>query len=308
VRHVRILRVCLAGVFALSSIMLSLASPALAKKRPEGPFERMNECPLHAVVPVGTEEKPIRYCSSGEAGPESFFQAGKVTIHFVKPILLRGGIAVGTVNGEEYDQWIGARNGDTISKEAEPAPGLTEVINPENLAEPEKGRYEKYIASGKSTKTTETIELAAPASDIFINTSKFFGESGESYGFPVMIHIENKFLGKNCYDGNTVEPITVPFTTGLTSPPGPNTPISGEVGNLLEERGPNGGEILGAQAVLVNNEYAAPAVSGCGISGGADAALDAGLGLPSPAGSNTTKLIGDVWLATAAQTEEEVHL
>ena len=182
----------------------------------------------------------------------------------------------------------------TISKEAEPAPSLTEGLNAENLAEPEKKRYEEYIASGKSTKATETVELASP--NLFLSLHNLFSENGPTFRFSIMIHIQNPFLGKACYDGSTVAPIEVPFTTGTTSPPPPNTPITGRLGNEGEPEP----DLENAETTLVNNEYAAPGVSGCGINGGADAALNAGLGLPSPAGNNTTELIGLLWITRPA--------
>lgn len=180
------------------------------------------------------------------------------------------------------------------------------MINPEDLAEAEKTRYEEYLAAGKSTKARETIELAVPASDIYLSEEHLLEESGEGFGFDVMIHIENPFLGKACYDGSTVSPIDVPFTTGETHPEPPNTPIHGTLGSLSTEG--EGGILHIAGQRLVNNEYAAPGVSGCGVNGGADAALDAGLGLPSPAGTNTTVLVGNLYQAGVETVEENLQL
>ena len=295
-RHVRMLGLCLTVVFASCGTMLTVASPAFAKKGgPEGAFEKFNECPLN--------NPNLNGCIHGEAGKESFFQAGKVTVTFKKPVLLE----IGFIEDEEGNfHVVGARNGNSISKEAEPAPSLTEALDAEKLAEPEQKRYEAYIASGKSTKTTETIELAVPASEIFLSENNLLLEEGEGFGFAVMIHIQNGFLGKNCYDGTTVEPIDVPFTTGETHPEPPNTPIHGFLGKLSSE---SAGEILIiAGQKLVNNEYAVPGVSGCGISGGADAALNAGLGLPSPAGSNTTELVGNLWQTGVEAAREHLTL
>jgi hypothetical protein len=109
--------------------------------------------------------------------------------------------------------------------------------------------------------------------------------------FPIMVHISNPFLGERCYDGTTIEPIVVTFTTGETSPEPPNTPIHGFAGT--QETFGEGSVIEVQKARLVNNSYAAPGVEGCGYEGHADQAVDAGLGLPSPAGSNTTVLIGN---------------
>jgi hypothetical protein len=298
--HVRILALCL--IAALTACIM--ASPALAKKSAEAAeFEKFEECPFGSTGTVNGEVQPIELCSFGEAGPESFFQAGKVTIHFVKPILLKGGVSEG-LGPEERNGWIGARLGDNISKEKEPAPSLTEALDVEALPAAEKERYEKYIAKGGTTKVTETIELAKPASEIFFSFHKLLGEDGKSFGFPVMVHIENKFLGQKCYDGNTVDPIEVAYTTGTTNPPPPNVPISGRLGNLSEEPF----EVIGAvNTDLVNNEYAVPGVTGCGVSGGADGAVNQGLGLPSPAGTNTTELKGQLWVSDVTIAEEHIH-
>ncbi len=337
VRHVRMLGLCLVAALAMGATTLVVASPALAgggcnteckeqkqkekeearklkeeekakkkeekelKKHPEGVWEKFNECPL-GEEPVGEGTGPVKGCIYGVAGKESFFQAGKVTIYFEKPVTLQGGFE--RTEGENY-QFVGARNGKTITPEAEPAPSLTEGIDAELLPESEKTRYEEYLANGGSTKVTESIELAVPADDIYLNEENLSREEGEGFGFAVMVHIENKFLGNHCYDGTTVEPIDVPFTTGETHPEPPNTPIHGFLGDL---EGEQNGEILkiGGQR-LVNNEYAAPGVSGCGISGGADGALDGGLGLPSPAGSNTTILVGNLYQIGKGTAEEHLH-
>ncbi len=343
-RHVRMLVLCLVAMFAMSATTLVVAAPALAgekcnqeckelkekekqeakekkekekaeakqqkerekeekkkqrieekelRKHPEGgAFEKFNSCPA--------TDPELSACIYGEAGPESFFQAGKVTVHFVKPIILRGGMVEEEPSGEEH--WIGSRYGNTISKEAEPAPSLTE-IDAEDLSESEKARYEAYLAGGGSTKVTATIELAAPATDIDLDETNLLDEeSGTAFGFPVEIHLTNKFLGTHCYVGNYQEPIFVPFTTGETSPPPPNTPIHGYVGRLTAEGEARIVKFTGT--VLVNNSYAAPGVQGCGISGGDNLAIDTAFGLPSPAGSNTTELVGDLW-QTGIEAEEE---
>jgi hypothetical protein len=344
VRHLRILALCLAAVFALTATTLVIASPALAscneecklqkekekqekkekikqekeeaklkkeeekllKKHPEGQWEKFDECPFGASVTFEGEPREISGCIYGYAGSESFFQAGKVTVDFKKPVALQLGF-YGALNPEtESFPVAGARNGDTIAKEAEPAPSLTEVINPELLPEAEKKRYEEYLAGGGSTKATETIELAVPAKDIFLNEDNLIKEEGKGFEFSVMIHIENKFLGTACYDGSTEAPIEVPFTTGETHPEPPNTPIHGFLGKLSTSKLSENRILQIEGQRLVNNEYAAPGVSECGIHGGANAALDAGLGLPSPAGSNTTLLVGNLYQASVSAVEEHL--
>jgi hypothetical protein len=345
VRHLRMVGVCLVAVFALGATTFVVASPALAagcnqeckelkekekqeakeakakakqeaaeakanaKKEKErlkreqeaetgkGEYAKFADCsitPSH--VPNG--------CIYGEAGPESFFQAGKITVNFVKPVILRGGF---TENEEtEVLTWEGGLDGNTISKEAEPAPPLNEDINAELLPAPEKARYEAYIAAGRSTTVTATIELARPETGgIYLSEYNLLGEEGEAFGFPVMIHLSNGFVGTSCYVGSTVEPINVPFTTGETAPEPPNTPIHGAIGGINVN---SEGTILELHGThLVNNEYAAPGVHGCGLNSNADAAINSAIGLPSPAGSNSTELIGNLFQAGAARVAEHVH-
>jgi hypothetical protein len=137
-----------------------------------------------------------------------------------------------------------------------------------------------------------------------LDEANLLAESGTAFSFPVEIRLNNKFLGPNCYVGSRSKPIEVPFTTGETAPPPPNTPIHGKLGKLKVI---GGGQILEVHGVsLVNNEYEAPEVQGCGNEGGASAALNAGLGLKSPAGSNTTELNGNLFQAGIEAVEEHL--
>ncbi len=323
-RHVRMLGLCLAAVFAMTATTLAVASPALAggcneecqaqkkyekelkqyeKERAKAdkkeeklhPWEKYwSQCPIFPAAP-GQDG-----CTYGEAGPESYFQAGKATVFFKKPVILQGGMIA--ENEESYKEMVPALNGKTIVPEAEPGPSLTEGVDAELLPPAEKERYEAYLAAGKSTKTTETVELAAPASNILISALHEQAEEGYAFVFPIMVHIKNPFLGENCYDGSTNSPIVVPFTTGETSPEPPNTPIHGYAGKLATYG--KGSTVETQGAILVNNSYAAPGVHGCGVEGQADEAVNSGLGLPSPAGSNTTVLKGNFSLANSEIIEE----
>ena len=289
-RQVRILGLCLGALLAVCAVA---AGPALAVKNE---FEKFKECPLNFP-------DELQACIYAVSGPESFFQAGKVTVHFVKPITLQ----IGFKENEETGaiKVVGAEQGQSVAKVAEPAPPLTEDINAELLPEAEKARYEKYLAEGKSTKATATIELARPAEELTLNEAALLNETTEtSLGFPVMIHLKNPFVGNHCYVGSTQNPINVPFITGETSPPPPNTPIHGKLGTIKVI---GGGQILQVlNDHLVNNSYASPGVQGCGKNGGADAAMNSALGLPSPAGTNSTELVGELNQAGAEAVREHL--
>jgi hypothetical protein len=289
-RHIRMLGLSLVAVFAMSAMA---AVPALAETNV---WSKFAECPLNFPA--------LDACTVGKTGPESFFQAGKVTVHFVHPIKLQIGLKEEEgVYGEL--KIVGAEGGHSVTKVNEPAPPLTEDINAELLPEAEKARYEAYLAAGHSTKATATIELAKPAGDMEISIGALLSEtSATALGFPVMIRLNNPFVGKNCTVGSTQSPINVSFITGETAPPPPNTPIHGTVGTVNVIGEGNILQILGDR--LVNNSYASPGVQSCGINGGADAALNSALGLPSPAGTNSTELVGELAQAGAAQVREHI--
>ena len=98
--------------------------------------------------------------------------------------------------------------------------------------------------------------------------------------------------------------MTVDFTTGTTSPPPPNEPITGAPGEL----GLGGeGQILRiTKNSLVNNSFAAPDAEGCGgfLSFLIDPAVDAELELPSASGKNTAILNGSQEIASASAVSE----
>lgn len=95
------------GLMALLALSAIFAGSAFAKKA-KNPYEKFIECPRGAE---------ITGCIFGEAGKESYFQAGKVTIPFKKPIDLQ----LGFYGEGEVFPVVAARNGQSIVKEAEPA-------------------------------------------------------------------------------------------------------------------------------------------------------------------------------------------
>lgn len=336
----------LVAVFAMSATTLVIASPALAGKCNEEckqqkerekeeakrqkedesrakyeakthPWEKyFGECPP-TNSDGGEEGGPVNGCIYGEAGPESYYNAGKVTVHFVKPVVLQGGLhseeqappPLGWPYQVGFKRMAPALNGVTIVPVAEPTESLTEGIDAELLPEQEKQRYEEYLAKGGSTTVTATTVLAGKADEIIIGDTSTINDFNESSGdpgfqFPVMIHLTNKFLGKGCYVGSSAEPIVIPFYTGETSPPEPNTPIHGQQENLHTH---GEGTVIEDEATEVNNSYASPGVHGCGVYDRADQALDAGLGLPSPAGMNTSVLKGRFQLANSEIVEEGLY-
>ena len=150
------------------------------------------------------------------------------------------------------------------------------------------------------TGVTATTELAAPASSIQISTGNLLSEEGTALLLPVKVHLENPLLGSSCYIGSNSKPVNLPLTTGTTSPPAPNKPISGSKGELSFNEGFT--LVTAKNNSLVNNSFAAPEAEGCGgiFSFLIDPIVDSKLGLPAKAGLNTAILKGTLKNAVAA--------
>lgn len=274
---------------ALMAAMLVPASQALASSHhPKGEFINMGECPLSHPALV--------FCTFSES-TGGFFQIGKKTVPLEKPVILQGGLEVN--EAEEKGIFVGAENGETLSKTPQTVPGgLLGIEAPKGWPTFLKNLFNEFINKG-ATGVTATVELAGPASAIEVNPENILFETGIGLSLPTKIKLSNGFLGNNCYIGSTSKPVTIAFTSGATSPPPPNKSIHGSAGTFFS--GPEGLTRLSG-GKLVNNSFAAPGASGCGglFSFLVDPFVNELIGLPSPAGTNSAVLEGKLELAEAS--------
>ncbi len=103
---------------------------------------------------------------------------------------------------------------------------------------------------------TATTELAGPAKAVGVHLNNLVEAEGTALELPVKIKLDNPFLGSKCFVGSNSHPIVIDLTTGTTSPPPPNTPISGKVGEVKFEDEFTIVHITNNS--LVNNSFAAP--------------------------------------------------
>jgi hypothetical protein len=283
--------VALVGIVVSLATLLGASSAWAARHHPTGEFAPFADCPLSnpaaTICTVGTTE-------GGEV------QIAKEKVPITNAITIQGGIDV-SESGE--DQFIGAEDGNTLSKTPQKVPGgLLGLVKCQEISNfIERVSCELTFENGV-TGVTATTELAAPASSIGINIGNLLFGNGTGLTLPVKLHLENPFLGGQCYVGSNARPIVVELTTGTTSPPPPNKPITGSPGNLEETE-----HIIGiSHSSLVNDSFAAPAAEGCGgiFSFLIDPILDAKLGLPSAAGHNTAILDNSFKLANAEEVKE----
>ncbi len=117
----------------------------------------------------------------------------------------------------------------------------------------------------------------------------------EPVELPIKAHLETPsgVLGKNCYIGSNTNPISLNLTTGTTSPPGPNKPITGVPATFSF----NETTLISylKNGTFVDNSFAAPGASGCVLTLfgfipiSLNSIVNLQAGVPSPAGTNETK-------------------
>ena len=279
-------RVVCSAMLVVALAALSLAGTAQAKLT--GAYTRFAQCPYtNATV----ETCLFSVTESGEV------VLGSKKVPIENPVTLQGG-ATELNETEGFQKFVAATNGVTLSKSPQNVPGGVLGIVPEASQPPLVKALFKFFFENKLTELKSTLELAKPASEIRVNQFALAAEEGIALKLPVKVHLENPFLGKNCYVGSSGSPINWNLTTGATSPPGPNTSISGFGGE---------GEFLeGARIIqlknnkLVDNAWSAPAATGCGGILGflVNPIVNGQLGTTT-AGHNTAILKGTVSTATA---------
>ncbi|WP_051970674.1 hypothetical protein [Kitasatospora azatica] len=137
------------------------------------------------------------------------------------------------------------------------------------------------------TSVFAQVELAGQVTDF---TPLAAGESYPVFKLPVKLHLYNAFFGGNCYIGSNSSPIVLRPTTGTTAPPAPAQPMTGDPGTIAVNTDPNGfGSVIASfsGATLVDNTFAVPGASGCGLGGSLDWIIDLAMGIPAGAGKGS---------------------
>jgi hypothetical protein len=287
-RSLVVLVVCVVcGVVGVSS--------ALAKE-PSGDFVSFKQCPRF------TPGVNLCFYSQVTGGSTTI---GKQTV----PINADGQHAIVVQGGIEQqvvppfaETFVGAVNGETLSRTPQSVPGgLGGLVNCAEV--PGSGFLRALgrticleVFASKLTGLSVTTELAG---NIAINKENLLNEEGAGLSLPVKIHLESPILGRACYIGSDQAPVVLNLTTGTTNPAKPNSPISGQVGEIKAKDEFNFVEIPGA--VFADNAFAVPQATGCGgvLSFLIDPIINHKLGLPSPAGNNTVIQDSSLYEATS---------
>jgi hypothetical protein len=255
--HARKLVSMLGAVLALAAVFAGTA----AAREPAPGYGKFVGCPSPEEVPH-IEACLVSTITGGN------FKMGSKNVPIKNPITLSGGI-------QEGDHFVfNKKGGLTAVKQEVPGgviglTGLDWLINFLNL---------------EGLKLYAVTELAGtPGNPIF----------DEPFKLPVKVHLINPVLGNNCYVGSNSNPIQLNLTTGTTSPPAPNTPITG-VNPSFELDPTLPGVIDTNNGEFVDNSFAAPEASGCVLTLfgfipiSINGLVNSESGLPAKAGTNET--------------------
>src|SRR5580704_4786756 len=184
------------AVLVLVACMTSMASAAFAKA-PTGDFAVFSQCPRFTK---GVELCLYSVTKSGEV------TLNKQTVPIVSPIVLQGGITYNEAT--EAETFVGALNGETLSKASQKVPGgllglvkCNEITGEGILEKLERGSCELIFENG-TTGVNAITELAKPATSIGINTNGLANQEGVALSLPLKIRLENSLLGSECYVGS----------------------------------------------------------------------------------------------------------
>jgi hypothetical protein len=278
-----------AALLITAIAVLGIAGSAQAKLT--GLYTQFSQCPYSNL-----EVKKCLYSvtTSGEV------VLGSKKVPIVNPVTLQGG--VGAAGEDTFGNFFEASNGVTLSKTPQPVPGgLAGIVNCKEIKDFFLRISCEVTFENGVTGLNSTLELAKSPSGIRVSELNLAGEEGTALEMPVKVHLENPFLGSGCYVGSSSTPLVWKLTTGTTSPPPPNTPITGSPGvaELFE-----GGRILSLKgAKLVDNAWSAPGATGCGgflVELLLNPIINSAAGLPAAAGKNTAILVNNISVGNAA--------
>ncbi len=231
---------------------LAVAAPAQAGLQQE--MAIFDNCPVNAPNVITCVYSPV---TSGE------FKLGGKTVAINKTVLLQGAISSTSAD------LVGAANGETLSRTPLTVPGGLLGIE------------------GLGGEVTATAELVGP---VELNGANLLERKGTAVSLPLKVKLDNPLLLNRCFIGSESQPVNPLLTTGTTSPPGPNKPISGSIGKFSFAAGQR---ITIVPASLVDNAFTVPGANGCGLLPLLiDPLVDLISGVPAAAGHNAAIMNG----------------
>jgi len=271
-KRVRASMVAAVAAGALTAVPANAGATTL--QEPWAPF---NQCPVDSPQMLAVQDTGNGCVAS--VSPHGSFTIGSTTVPTGRTELQFG------VTGPAIPDVIPP--GFLNAAPSQVPGGLLGIMVPSLVPAALRGTLQNLIDRGP-TGVTATVELAGPVHD-FSLFAPILG--GTIVNLPVKIHLSNPLLGSSCFIGSNANPIVLaphqdPLATDIAINP---DPLGSDIAFFGTTPSPG---------TLVDDQLAVPAASGCGLLGLLNGAINAKLGLPSPAGRN--KLVENDVVATIA--------
>jgi hypothetical protein len=249
-------------------LALVLLAPMAQAKEPAPGFERFAGCPSPEEA-----KRPICVRSVISGG---HLQVGKKDVPIKNPLTLSGGV------NEAFEEFAASPKGGLTKVKQEVPGGIIGLTGLDWLIN---------FLGLEDLKLYAVTELAGPPT----------GFNFSSVTIPIKVNLINPILGNSCYVGSVSSPIVLKLTTGTTSPPPPNKPITGKEGKLSVD---GQGVVHVDDGIFVDNAFSAPGASGCVlklfgfIPISLNGFVNSQSGLPAAAGTNEAIQEYDLELAS----------
>ncbi|MFF4753778.1 hypothetical protein ACWD5R_23555 [Streptomyces sp. NPDC002514] len=257
----------------------SMGTATAATAQLNGEWAPFTRCPVDAPAMLaadGLAQTPQCVVSTAPSGS---IKLGNTTV-----VTGRTNLQMGIVQNSDGTSSVAApADGAIIADSATVPGGLLGLMCPSNI--PVITDICKQLTDSTLNKITATVESVAAPHDFDQTAGIVTGKP--IVALPVRIHLENPFLGSNCYIGTKSSPIVLK-PQNVTSPEFGLSFFNGD-GTVAD-----GGEMSRVAltgAAQNDSSFAVPGASGCGLNVGLiNAAVNLKTGLPSPAGNNSLTL------------------
>ncbi|MFJ8441564.1 hypothetical protein [Kitasatospora griseola] len=262
---------------ALASAALLAGTVPASAAAPGGPYTGMGNCPLNAPAMTNPANLQVGCLVSITNGGK--FTLGSTVVPFNSPIKLQFGF-----------YW------DKSAPEVTFPDGTTanqyNVVPPTNAPLMSAPMVEITIPGIQNflpgiTSVFAQVELAGQVSKF---TPMATGEPYPVFQLPIKLHLFNALFGPDCYVGSNSAPLVLKPTTGVTAPPAPTAPMTGDPGTVDFTMDPNGHNALVVSennANLVDNTFSVPGANGCGLLGSLNQIINWTMNLPATPGKNS---------------------
>ncbi|MEU9294546.1 hypothetical protein [Streptomyces sp. NPDC048266] len=272
-------RTRLATLSALTALgaFVSVGTATAATPQMNGAWGPFGRCPVDAPAMLaadGLDTSP--QCVS------SFSASGSIKLGNTTVVTGKTDLQIGVVQNPDGTSTVVAPPAGSIIADSATVPGgLLGLMCPSDI--PFITDICRQLTDARLNKITATVESVGTPSDF----DQIAGVLTDKpiVNIPVRIHLQNPFLGNNCYIGTKSKPIVL-RPSNQTSPSFAVERYNGD-GSPNEEGDMSRLNLLGS--TQVDTTFAVPGASGCGLGlfGLIDGAVNLKTGLPSAAGKNS---------------------